>query len=258
MTKILRFTSVSKLTIVALAISLLTLDANAQSSRQHFTVPTPGGGILVESFGSCSNTTCPTVLILSGSKGFGAPVYDEIGQTFRAAGLNAYLVHVLSVADLDAIGAASGATARIAYYRQRLPDWTSDVRAVAAYIEGQPRHGGRVGVLGISLGAQIASAASVGRSDIDALVLVDGGFPNGYSQPVRSLPPLLLIWGSADRTFPSSIGRELRQTARQLGGTATLDIYEGGAHDFFLKSGTRNSGAAHQSAAEFLATHLSR
>lgn len=226
--------------------------------RQQFTVPTPGGRILVESVGNCAKATCPAVVILSGSKGFGAPVYDEIGQTFRAAGLNSYLVHVLSAADLDAIATASGARARIAYYVQRLPHWISAVQGVAGYLEGQPHHGGKVGVLGISLSAQIASAASVGRTDIDALVLVDGGFPNGYSQPVRSLPPLLLIWGSADQTFPLSIGQDLRRTAQQLGGPVALDVYEGGAHDFFLRSGTRNAGAAHQSVAEFLVMHLSR
>ncbi|MGI2036439.1 dienelactone hydrolase family protein [Rhizobium panacihumi] len=175
--------------IAALAISFLPAGANAQAPLQEFTVPTASGGILVESFGNCANATCPAVVILSGSKGFGAAVYDEIGQTFRAAGLNAYLVHVLSVADLDAIATAGSARARIAYYAQRLPDWISAVQGVAAHLEGQSRHGGKVGVLGISLGAQIASAASVGRSDIDALVLVDGGFPNGYSQPVRSAAP---------------------------------------------------------------------
>lgn len=240
-------------------VFLACMVGNAHAaSRQQFTVPTPAGPVLVESFEHCAKATCPAVLILSGSKGFGAPVYDEIGQTFRASGLDAYLVHVLSAADLDAIATASGARARIAYYAQRLSDWTSAVQGVAAYLEAQPRHGGKVGVVGISLGAQIASAASVTRADVDALVLVDGGFPNGYSQPVRSLPALLLIWGSVDRTFPLSIGRELQRTAQQLGGPVILDVYEGGAHDFFLRSGTRNAGAAHQSAAEFLAAHLSR
>lgn len=244
--------------IATLAISFLPAGTNAQSSRQQFTVPTASGGILVESFGECANVTCPAVLILSGSKGFGAPVYGEIGQTVRAAGMNAYLVHVLSAADLDAIVTAGSARARIAYYAQRLLDWISAVQCVAAHLEGQPRHGGKIGVLGISLGAQIAAAASVGQSDIDALVLVDGGFPNGYSQPVRSLPPLHLIWGSADQTFPLSTGRELQRLAQQLGGPVTLDVYKGGAHDFFLRSGTRNAGAAHQSAADFLASHLLR
>ncbi|MDR9772819.1 dienelactone hydrolase family protein [Rhizobium hidalgonense] len=227
------------------------------ASRQQFTVLTPGGSILVESFGSCAKAICPAVLILGGSKGFGAPAYDKIGQTFRAAGLNAYLVHVLSAADLNAIATARGAGARIAFYAQRLPEWTSAVQGVATYLEEQPRHGGKVGVLGISLGAQIASAATVGRADIDALVLVDGGFPNGYSQPVRSLPPLLLIWGSADRMFPLSIGWELQQTAQRLGGSVALDVYEG-AHDFFLGSASPNAEAARQNAADFLALSLSQ
>lgn len=253
-----RFMHLFSITIATLFISLFVAGAHAQSSRQQFTVPTPGDGVLVESFGACANATCPAVVILSGSKGFGAPVYDEIGQTFRGAGLNAYLVHVLSPADLGVIATASGARERIAYYAQRLPDWISAVQRVAAYLKGQPRHGGKVGVLGISLGAQIASAASVGRSDIDALVLVDGGFPNSHSQPVRSLPPLLVIWGSHDRTFPLVIGRDLQRTAQQLGGTVTLDVYEGGAHDFFLRSATGNAGAAHQRAANFLASYLSQ
>jgi dienelactone hydrolase len=253
-----RFMRLFNIIIATLAIFFLPAGVNAQSYRQQFTVPTASGGVLVESFGDCANATRPAVLILSGSKGFGAPVYDEIGQTFRAAGLNAYLVHVLSVADLDAITTAGSARERIAYYAQRLPSWISAIQGVADYLDGQPRHGGKVGVLGISLGAQIASAASVGRGDVGALVLVDGGFPSGYSQPVRSLPPLHLIWGSADRIFPLSVGQELHRTAQQLGGPVTLDVYKDGAHDFFLRSGTRNASAAHQSAADFLMQYLSR
>ncbi|KQV29372.1 dienelactone hydrolase [Rhizobium sp. Root1203] len=242
--------------IATLTISLSPAGANAQSSKRQFTVPTASGGVLVESFGDCANATCPAVLILSGSKGFGAPVYGEIGQTFRAAGLDAYLVHALSATDLKAIATAGSARGRIVYYALRLPDWTSTVQSVASYLEGKARHGGKVGVLGISLGAQIASAASVGRADIKALVLVDGGFPNGYSHPIRSLPPLHMIWGSADQTFPLQIARELQLTAQRLGGAVTLDVYEGGPHDFFLRSGTTNAVAAQQSAADFLIRQL--
>lgn len=85
-----------------------------------------------------------------------------------------------------------------------------------------------------------------------------GVFPHGYLRHVRSLPPLLLIWGSADTTFPLSIGRELQRTVLQLGGPITLDVYEGGAHYFFLRSGTGDAVAAHHNAAEFLAEYLSR
>ncbi len=257
MPKIHIFISVYKITIVTLSILLFTPSANTQSSRQQFIVPTERGEVLVESFGNCENVTCPAVVILSGSKGFGAPVYDEIGQIFRGAGLNGYLVHVLTAADLNTIATSHGARERIAYYAKRLPNWTSAVQSVTTYLERQPRHGGKVGVLGISLGAQIALAATDGRSEDDALLLVDGGLPSGYSQSLRSLPSMLLIWGSADQTFPLSNGRKLRPTARRLGGIVTFEVYEGGAHDFFVRSGSGNADAAHRSAAKFLAKHLS-
>jgi dienelactone hydrolase len=237
-------------------VSVCAGNACAQSHRQQFTVATPGGRVVVEGFGNCASVNCPAVFILGGSRGFGASVYDEIGQTVQAARLNAYLVHVLSPADLDAIATAGSARARIAYYAQRLPDWTMAVQGVVSHLDGQPRHAGKVGMLGISLGAQIASAASVGRSDIGALVLVDGGFPKGYPQLGRSLPPLRLIWGSADQTFPLSIAQDLQRTAERLGRPVSLDVYEGGAHDSFLKSGTRHASAAHRRAADFLASQF--
>lgn len=227
-------------------------------TRQQFTVQTSSGEILVESFLSSAAEQRPAVLILSGSKGFGSSVYNEIGQMFRAAGIDAYLVHLLSPLDQSTIASAGTARARTAYYAKRLPDWIAAVRGVVAYLNREPHHAGRVGLLGISLGAQTAAAASVDESDIAALVLVDGGFPNGYSQPIRSLPPTHLIWGSADRVFPLSIGQELRDLVHSVGSSSSLVVFEGGAHDFFLKSGAQQARAAHESAAKFLASTLAQ
>ncbi|WP_027998613.1 dienelactone hydrolase family protein [Sinorhizobium arboris] len=226
------------------------------TARQRIAIPASTGHILVERFASGRTGSRPAVLILSGSRGFGAASYDEIGQTFSTAGLDTYLVHVLSSADLESIESAGNASARVRYYAKRLPDWTSAVHDVISYLKAQPQYTGKVGVLGISLGAQIAAAASVETREIGALVLVDGAFPSGYPQPVRPLPPLLLIWGSADRTFPLSVGQELRRKAQALGGAASLDTYEGAAHDFFLKSGARQAQSAHRSAADFLTLQL--
>ena len=244
--------------LTALAVILLASRANAQSDRQHFLVPAPGGPVLVESFGRCARPTCPAVVVLSGSRGVATPAYGDIGRMLQLAGLDAYLVHILSPADLTAIATASGAQGRIAFYARRMSDWTAAVRGVVADLRARPSHGDKIGVLGISLGAEIASAASVGQADIGALVLVDGGLPTGYSQPIHSLPPLLLIWGGADRTFPLSVGRDLQQRAQKLGGSATLKVYEGGAHEFFLQASNQATAVARQDAADFLAAQLSR
>lgn len=172
---------------MVLGISLVAAGAHAQSTRQRFSVPTANGEVRLEGFGNCAKETCPAVAILSGSKGFAAPVYDEIGQTFRAAGLNAYLVHVLSPTDLDAIATAGSARARI------------------------------------------HETSNLGVHET----------------------------GSRPQTFPLPIAQELQRTAQQLGGPVTLDVYKGGTHDFFLRSGIPNADAARRSAAEFLAKHLS-
>ncbi len=246
------------LLVAALSTILATIGASAQSGPERYTVPAASGPILVESFGSCVKPACPAVIVLSGSKGFAAPAYADIEQTIRAAGLDGYLVHVLSEDDLKAIATASGARARIAFYARRMPDWVAAVRRVIGDLQSQPRYRGRVGVLGISLGAEIGSAASIGQPDIGALVMVDGGLPTGYSQTIRSLPPLLMIWGGADQTFPLSIGRSLEQRAQGLGGLAFLKVYEGGAHDFFVQAGNPTTARAHREAAEFLTSELAR
>lgn len=244
------------LTLAILACT--TLEASAQPNRPHFTVPTADGWVRVEAVGTCAISPCPAVIILSGSRGFDRPAYDDMGYAFAGVGISTFLVNVLSPADLTAIADAGGVQARLDYYASRLPSWTSAVQGVAAYLEAQPGNSGKVGVLGISLGAQIASAAVNGHPEFDALVLVDGGFPTGYTQPIRSLPPLKLIWGSADTTFPVSIGHALHEKVKALGIPVSLEVFDGGAHDFFLGSGTNQAIQGHQHAAAFLATHLVR
>ncbi len=244
----------------AFVLTLLSLLAygNAQAGgREQFTVATAGGNVLVDAFASDSDTSRPAVIILSGSKGFASSEYDDLGRGFDTAGIDAYLVHLLSPVDEQAIMRAGSARARISYYATRRPDWIATIRKVISYLKSRPHQTGRVGVLGISLGAQTAAAASVDTTDISALVLVDGAFPEDYSKRVSSLPPLLIVWGDADRTFPVSTAQKLRQMAQGLGGLVNLDVHKGGAHDFFLKPGAQAT-AAHRSVIDFFLSQLSK
>lgn len=244
-------------TVVLMLLSFSVIGHADVAGRRQFVVAAANGKVLVEGFSSGSGPARPAVIILSGSKGFASSAYDALGRRFEAAGLDAYLVHVLSASDLEAIAGAGNARARIDYYATRLPDWVAAVRGVVSYLDKQPRHAGKVGVLGISLGAQIAAAAVSETAGVDALVLVDGAFPNGYSKPVRALPPLHIAWGGADRVFPVSTARDLQQRAWELGGSVSLNVYPAGAHDFFLKSDSQ-AAAAQQRAADFLVSQLSR
>ncbi|HKT29358.1 dienelactone hydrolase family protein [Dyella sp.] len=243
----------------AAAFALLLLAAHSNlhaATRQSFPLNSSTGKLLIECFSTCSDVTRPAVLILSGSKGFGAPAYDDIGQTFRDEGLNAYLVHYLNPKDLDAIEKAGSSHARETYYATRQSAWISDISDAILYFKNRPHQVGNVGVVGISLGAEMAAATSANRKDIGALVIVDGGFPDGYSQPVHALPPLLLIWGSDDHAFPLSIGIDLQQLAHRLGQAAKLDVYKGESHAFFVRTDTSQAHAAHLSTAQFLVSQL--
>jgi dienelactone hydrolase len=243
---------------IALALVGFVCAGNTHAAQRYpVTVQTPGSSVLVECFSSNTHASLPIVLILSGSKGFGSPAYEEIGQTFLDAGLQACLVHFLSPADLHAIDEAGSSAARERYYARRQSEWIAAIQMVISYFNARPHHAGKVGLLGISLGAEMALAASANRADAAALVIVDGDFPDGYAQPVRSLPPLYLIWGSADRTFPLSVGLNLQRMAGHLNDPVKLDIYKDGAHDFFLRPSMPQAQAAHVSAARFLASQLS-
>lgn len=228
------------------------------ATRQPFTLHTPNGDVVMECVTGCSDAARATVLILSGSKGFDSSAYDQIGQNFQDASLNAYLLHFLSPSDLDAISHAGSSPARVRYYAKRQSTWIEEVQAAVAHFNDRQYGNGKVGVLGISLGAEIAAAASANGTGIAALVLVDGTFPDGYTQPLHSLPPLHLIWGSADRTFPLSEGLDLQRQARQLGDTASLTLYKGCAHDFFVRTDVPQAQDAHRDAAHFFASHLSK
>jgi dienelactone hydrolase len=245
--------------LTTLLVLLLTacFGSARATTRQPLTVQTPGGNVLVECFADTAHAPLPTVVVLSGSKGFASPAYEEIGQTFLSAGLQACLVHFLSSADLSAIASAGSSETRERYYAKRQSEWISSIQDVVTYLNVRPHQVGKVGVLGISLGAEMAAAVSANSKRIGALVIVDGDFPDGYSQPVRSLPPLHLIWGSADRTFPLSAGLKLQEMARHLGDTAKLDVYKGAPHDFFLRPKTMQAQAAHLDAANFLRSQLS-
>ncbi|MEI5678767.1 MULTISPECIES: dienelactone hydrolase family protein [unclassified Mesorhizobium] len=209
----------------------------AETPPQKTKIPTPAGNVLVEKYGAAGGSTRPAIIMLSGSRGLAAPAYGEIAHKFQAAGMDVFLLHYLTPEDIDAIERAGSASARKRYYDKRLPHWTASVRAVVATLKREPLYGDRVGLLGISLGANVAAASAANASGVSALVLVDGGFPESHAGQVRSIPPLLLIWGSADQVFPLSTGRSLQRTAAALGGTAILDIYDGARHDFFIRPG---------------------
>ncbi|MCE6073363.1 alpha/beta hydrolase [Agrobacterium vitis] len=251
-----RLSNAFLLATTVLCLAFIACSPSQANDRQTATIKTTQGDIAIEAFERRASHKRPAIIILSGSKGFRSAAYDNLAQSLDKAGLDAYLVHAVSDADLTAIGHAKGAAGRIQYYTSHMAQWSAAVRDVLLFLKAQSPEDRKIGVLGISLGAQIAITATVNRQDANTLVLVDGGFPAGYSQSVRTIPPLLIVWGSEDRVFPVSMARALSEQAKPLGTEAEFSIFDGGSHDFFLKPETPLAKQAHERAARFLAEQL--
>lgn len=242
--------------IIISAIALLSSMVNSVDARDTVSVHTGIDTFEVDVFRQRQEAGRPALIILGGSKGLGAPAYDEIGASFMAAGFNVYLPHLLSPEDLAAIASAKDAGSRIAYYRDQRQHLLAKLRTLAAMLQSQG-YKGKTALLGISLGAETAAIAVSEGLSVNAAVLVSG-VPSASSDFSQSTTPLHLLWGSDDAVYSLSKAKKFMQLAKQAGGTATLTVYEGAPHDFFLRPGTEQARKAYADAIRFLMSQLKK
>lgn len=224
-------------------------------ARQTIAVHTGVDTFRVDVFRQRQEAGRPALIVLSGSKGLDAAAYDEIGAKFMAAGFDVYLPHLLSQEDLTSIASAKDSQSRIEYYNEHRRRWLGNLRAFVAMLHSQG-YKGNTGLLGISLGAETAALATSDGLPVDAAVLV-AGVPSAQNDFKSSETPLHLIWGSVDSVYPLSKAQEFEQLVEKAGGTATMTVFEGASHDFFLEPASDNALKAYDDAIEFLKSHLS-
>ncbi len=236
-------------TLKALAICILTIFVSGAVNAREIGVI---AGVKVETFGSGQNGPRPVVVILSGSKGFASPAYDGIARQFSGAGIDVYLAHLLTADDLDQINSLQGAKQRIDYYEKRRKDWIGNTAKLLTSLGKRREYQGRIGLLGISLGAESAALTTSSGAPADAVVLVDGA--PSHKIPLAKTPAFKLIWGSQDTVFPLNTGQRFVQEVNKAGGQATLNVFQG-AHDFFLKD-TKQASEAYKTAIQFFKSEL--
>ncbi len=240
---------------IFIAFVLAVCFSGAAIARQTVDVVSPFGRMKVEIITSEATGPRPAAIILSGSKGFGSSPYDVIAEHFTRAGLDVYLPHLLTPEDLEKISAMKSAGERIAYYDQRRRDWTRNLSNLMFHLNRRPEHDGRVGILGISLGAENAAIAVLQGLPVDAVVLVDG-VPSDQTPSLQGKPPFHLIWGSEDRVYSVASGTRFAEAIKSAGGKASMTMINGVPHDFFLKPDTTQAEEAYRSAIDFLKSEL--
>jgi carboxymethylenebutenolidase len=165
------------------------------------------------------------VVFLHGSGGPASknlPYNDEV-QRLVLNGYCAYLLHYL-----DATGGTASNPSR------NYPVWVQAVEDALAFVRA--RTGaliGKTALIGYSLGASIALAAAARNPAFGAVVSISGSLPDRYFNPTLTLPPLLIIHGSADNLVPVSNSTELAEFCRtKKNGVCEISIYPEEGHAF--------------------------
>jgi len=224
----------------------------ADMDGKNMQLPAQERPVNVSYFRAPGQATRPAVLLLHGAGGFGNQIasYNHYASELAASGMDAYLVNYYS--DADARGMAHGDEV----FQRRYVAWAKLVDDLADYLEKSADSNGKVGLVGFSNGAILASGAAARDPNVSAAVIYYGGAPWPTLGTVNHFPPLLILHGDADQIIPVRDGRMLAMYAQQLGGKADLVIYPGESHGFGSRLQTKNGQDALARTTAFLRKEL--
>jgi carboxymethylenebutenolidase len=241
------------------SVALLAAKA-ADAEKQDITVETAEGLVTVKRYAAAGNALRPAVLILHGRSGPAptprfAAAYDRYASEIANVGIDAYLVSYFSESDAKAMFSDDGAF-RAAVRARRYSAWIDTIRSIADAVAKRPEASGRIGLLGFSLGGNLATATAASDPSIAALVVFYGGIPEIMAGRVSHLPPTLEFHGDADNEASLSDGKALVDTAHALGVPAEQIVYSGAGHGFDFDPSRSDSKDAQVRAITFLQQHL--
>ena len=188
----------------------------------------------------------PAVLLLHGADGLAfANGYRLGAQVIAQAGYHVAFVHYL---DRSGERRVSYAT-----LRERFPVWAETVADAVTWLAARPDvDAGRIGIVGVSLGASLAMETASHDTRVRALVDYFGPVPDDVAARKPRLPPTLILHGSLDRIVPVGHAHALEALLKRNGTPYEIKIYEGQGHGFVGLA--QLDSAARVSA--FLAQHL--
>jgi carboxymethylenebutenolidase len=224
----------------------------AENVGKDMTLPATERAVHVKLFRAPGDAPRPSVLLLHGAGGFDGRIadYDRYADSFAKAGIDAYLVYYYSDADARQMNAGAE------IFETRYAAWAKSVDDMADYLEKQKNSNGRVGVIGFSNGAILATGAVTLDPKINAAVIYYGTEPWPLGVPAKRYPPLLILHGDADRIIPVDAGKELAAAAKKLGGPVDLVIYPGEMHGFGPKLNEKNGADALNRSLAFMEKEL--
>jgi carboxymethylenebutenolidase len=224
----------------------------ADIAGQKISLATPERAVNLTYFRAPGNAARPAVLLLHGAGGFDRQIasYNRYGSALANSGIDAYLVNYYSAADQQ------GMLRGMDVFQNRYVAWVKLVDDLADSVLKNKDSNGKVGLIGFSNGAILASGAGARDANIAAAVIYYGGAPWSTLGPVNHFPPLLILHGDADQIIPVREGKMLADFARQFGAKVDLVIYPGESHGFGSRLGTADGADALTRTVAFLRKEL--
>lgn len=158
-----------------------------------------------------------TLLLVYGSDGLTNP-----GRYRLAAQMLAGLGYTVLMPDY--FQATGDSRARYGEIRAKFPDWLAALEGVLSTLPG-----GRIGIVGFSLGGALALALGARDRRVAAVVDFFGFIPEGLERAQR-LAPTLILHGAADRVVPVSNATAIERVLASRGVAVEVQIYPGEGH----------------------------
>lgn len=116
---------------------------------------------------------------------------------------------------------------------REFPTWMRAVSHCLDFAAELPNaDGGRIGLVGFSLGAYLALALGSRQPRVKAIVDFFGGLTEYFVRGLTHMPPVLILHGEADRVVPVSEAHKLAQTLQERGILHEIKIYRQAGHGF--------------------------
>lgn len=183
-----------------------------------------GKTISVEQYLPKTSKPAPIVIALHGS---GGNPEGGAAQYGRALAGQSYIVLVVHY--FDRTGHTWVAPHEI---QPNFSTWMETIRDAATYALGLPNHNGKVGLLGMSLGAYLALSVAMSDSRIQAVVDFFGGLPEVLAPKLQRMPPVLILHGEADATVPIAEAHKLKRLFDEKQVPYEIKTYPAAGHAF--------------------------
>lgn len=235
--------------IAVLMLLVPTGSAMGAVREENLTLQSGGKPVTVEAF-SPQEGKHPAILVLHGSDGLSDAHAAGYRLLCRELASKGYLV--LFPHYFERTGTLMGGPAENV---KNWPAWVQTIEdAVAKAKTLEQSDGGKVGIVGFSLGSYLGLSVSTQEADVAAMVDFFGGMPRSYVGRVKTMPPVLILHGDADKLVSVDEAYKLEQLLKEKKLPYEMKIYPGQGHGF---TGEARLDSAKRAMA-FLEEHLKR